>query len=273
MGIDTIVNFPCIPKDVLTTEGILERLKMRNRAEAVIQIYRDQGDLRPTNEIGFEVTRRGSDGSAETETVIVSEALDYAKELDDVAPHCVGCPANRTNQSFGCITTINFPISEAGEIWLLRQLPEAGSPLLQLLQRGIDEYGYDGETARPLRQQEDVYFESDESLGRPYVDDDLIVTTDMLFEMMFMVGNIQPGHAAMLLLFFNIIPRDELTADDIFWLVNDNTISADADRTANELPLLLKFDPDEDHTIKDFKHVLHALYIAYTLNVSLLVDI
>jgi hypothetical protein len=273
MGIDTVINFPCIPKDVLTTEGILERLKLRNRAEAILQLYRDQGDLRPTDEIGFEVTRRGSDGSTDTQTVIVSEALDQAKELSEVAPHCVGCPANRTNQPFGCITTINFPISENGEIWLLRQLPQSGSPLVHFLQRGINEYGYDGETARPLRKQEEVYFESDEALGRPYVDQNLIVTTDMLFEMMFMVGPIQPGHAAMLLLFFNIIPRDNLTADDIFWLVNGNTISSDADQTASELPLLLKFDPDEDHSIKDFKHTLHALHIAYTLNVSLLVDV
>lgn len=273
MGIDTVINFPCIPKDVLTTEGILERLKMQDRAEAVIRVYREQGDLRPTTEIGFEVTRRSADGTMSTETVIVSEALESAKELDEVAPHCIGCPANRANRPFGCITTINYPISEAGEIWLLKQLPQDNSPLLHLLRRGIDEYGYDGETVRQLRQQPGIYFESDESLGRPYVDQELIATTDMLFEMMFMVGHIQPGHAAILLLFFNVIPRDDLTADDIFWLVNGNTISTDADKTASELPLLLKFSTDDDPSLLDFKHTLHALYIAYTLNVSLLVDI
>lgn len=273
MAIETIIDFPCIPKDILTTEGLLERLKARDRAEAMLKLYRQQGDHRPAEEIGFELTRRSSTGDEITESVMVSDLLVEAAILDEVSEHCYGCPVNRTNEPFGCVSSINYPLSEAGELWLLRQLPRSGSPLLHILLRGIEEYNYDGETARPLRHQEGVYMVSHDTLARPYVEEDNIITSDQIFEMLFMVGTIQAGHAAMLLLFFNIIPRDDLTPDDIFWLMNGGIISAEADGVADELPLVLAFSEEDDSTVRDFKHFFHALYLAYGQGVGLQIDI
>ncbi|MDX1585489.1 MAG: hypothetical protein R3222_02050, partial [Balneolaceae bacterium] len=221
MGIDTIIDYACVPKEVLGNQGILERLKSREQAEAVVQVYRDQGDHRPLDEIGFEITRQAADGSMFTDTRIVADVLEQAAALDDLSDHCINCPANRGNLPFGCMYTLNYPFSEVGEVWLLQQLPPAGSPLLHILNRGIEEYSYDGETARQLRfENPGTYFEADESLGRPYPDEDLIITTDMLFEMMFMVGSVLPAHAAMLLLFLNAISREDVGPDELFWLMN-----------------------------------------------------
>ncbi len=272
MAIETIIEFSCIPKDILTTDGMLERLKARDRAEAMIKLYREQGDHRPAEEIGFELTKRSSDGEEMTETIMVGDLLAEAAILDEVSEHCYGCPVNRTNQPFGCVASINYPLSEAGELWLLQKLPRSGHPLLHIMLRGIEEYNYDGETARPLRHQEGVYMVSHDTLARPYVEEDNIVTSDQIFEMLFMVGNIQPGHAAMILLFFNIIPRDDLTPDDIFWLMNGGVISVDADKVEDELPLLIRFDEEDDATIRDFKHFFHALFLAYVNGVSLRVN-
>lgn len=271
MGIDTIIDFPCIPKDLLTTEGIIERLKGRERAEAIIKLYREQGDYRPLAEIGFEMTRRAADGTFQTDTVIVAEALENAKLLDEVAEHCIGCPGNRTNEPFGCIHTINFPISEAGEIWLLRQLPPPGMPLLKILNRGIEQFGYDGESFRKLRLEQGIYFESEDALARPYVDDDLIFTTDMLFEMMFMVGAIEPSHAVILLLALKAIPRDNLSPETLFWIMNGTW--EDGDEAAIELPFLHNTDPDDDSSVRDLKNFLHMLYLAYRQHVRVLVDL
>src|SRR5690349_18050669 len=126
MSIDTIIDYPCEPKAILTTTGLLERLKNKQRAEAVIKVYRRQGDFRPLNEMGFAYTRRAADGSSDEVTVVVEDALNDAKALDDVAEYCQNCPVNHTQYPFGCIMTLNFPIAEDAEIWLLKQLPEAG---------------------------------------------------------------------------------------------------------------------------------------------------
>jgi hypothetical protein len=269
MGIDTVIDYPCIPKDILTTAGILARLKSRLQAETVLKVYREHGDYRPTGEIGFEVVRRSADGTETADTLIVAEVLEEAAVLDEVADHCVGCPVNRTNMSFGCMHTINFPISEVAEIWLLGQLPSAESPLVHILNQGIETYDYDGESARQLRQQAGVFFEAVDSLGRPYVEHDLIVTTDMLFEMMFLVGAIQLGHAAMLMLFLNAIPRENVTPDELFWLLN-GTASSDLPQ---QFPFQMRYAADDDATITDLKSFLHALYLAYTQQVAVLVDV
>lgn len=271
MGIETIITYPCIPKNILTVTGILERLKTRDRAEAVIRLYREQGDQRPLEEIGFEVTQRAADGSSETQTIIAAEALVQAQELDSVAPHCVGCPANRINQPFGCISSINFPFSEVAEIWLLGRLPAVDDPLLHILRRGMVHYGYDGASIRTLRDQEGVYFASHDTLARPYLHDegeDFILTSDQLFEMMFLVGPIHPGHAALLLLIFNIIPRHNLNPDKLFWLMNASDSIPDQD-----IPFQLSFSATDDPTIRDLTQFFHALYLAYRLGVPLAVDV
>jgi hypothetical protein len=268
VGIDTVIDYPCIPKDLLTTEGILSRVKSRQQAEAVLTVYRDQGDYRPTDQIGFEIVRRAADGTETTDTLIVADVMEQSEVLDEVADHCYGCPVNLTGSPFGCMHTINFPVSERAEIWLLGNLPPNGSPLIYILNNGIETYGYDGESARQLRQQTGTFFEVADSLGRPYVEDDLIVTSDMLFEMMFLVGAIEPGHAAMLLLFLNAIPRDDLTPDDLFWLLNGSA----SDQIQQQLPFQMRYGADDDASISDLKAFLHALYLAYVQQVVVLVS-
>ena len=55
MGIDYIVDLDCAPKRALTVEGLMGRLKGRDRAEKIIQLYRDQGDMRPPQQMAFEI--------------------------------------------------------------------------------------------------------------------------------------------------------------------------------------------------------------------------
>jgi hypothetical protein len=267
MSIDTIIDYQCEPKAHLTNAGLLERLKNKERAEAVIRVYRQQGDFRPLHEMGFAYTRRASDGSSEEQTLIVEDVLNAARTLDDLADYCQNCPVNATQHPFGCITTLNFPITEAAEIWLLKQLPPANSPLLHILARGIEAYGYDGETLRELRtSQAGIYFQSQEALGRPYPDANLLITTDQILEMMFLVGKIERGHAAMLLLFLNAIQRDNLSPETLFWMVNGNR---------PEIPptFALTWTEDESPSIRDLKRFLYALYRAYIQGVGILVDL
>ncbi|MEM6530738.1 MAG: hypothetical protein AAF653_20740, partial [Chloroflexota bacterium] len=84
MAIDYVINYLCEPKDQLTTQGILARLKGRDQARRIIQLYEDAGEGdRPYTEMGFELSRSAAaGGDEETETVRVSEILEASNQLN-----------------------------------------------------------------------------------------------------------------------------------------------------------------------------------------------
>jgi len=267
MAIDYIIDYACVPKETLTTDGIVERIKARERAGAVIKLFRENGDNRPPSQMGFEFTRTTLDGEEETRVIVVQEMLDLAAELDPLAHYCVGCPANVHNRPFGCIGQIEYPISAAGERWLLDQLPGTDQPLVWLLLRqGVQELGYDGEPVKPLRATT-TYFEERRVAGRDMVE--FIITANQVFEMLFLLGNLQPAHAGAKLLLFNAIPRDVETEQ----IMQITTQALSADEIARDFPFQMSVQPDDDRTITELKAFFQALYHAWLLNVPLLLDV
>ena len=265
MAIDYIIDYDCVPKQALGTPGILERLKARDRAETIIQLYRQNGDMRDPKEMGFEMVRTAADGSEETQIVIVQHLLDFAEELDPLAHHCEGCPANRTGGPFGCMGKISYPLSPFGEAWLLNQLPEPTEPLVWLLLRqGIEEFRYDGSTVRPLRAAGTTHFSEQRTIQR--VLGEIDVDSDQVFEMTFLLGHIQPNHAGILLLFFGAIPRD-LEVDQIMQM-GTMPLNQRADTD-----FLVTVSADDDPTTAELKQFLYALYLAWQLDVQLLLDV
>lgn len=265
MAIDYVIALDCEPKQRFTAAGIIERIKMRERARIVVKQYRDAGDERPLTEIGFEFSRSTPDGESEPALIIVQDALDEAAELDEVTHFCKGCPANRTGHPFGCIGYISYPISEAGEAWLLNQLPVPDEPLAWLLlKQGVEGFQYDGQQIALLREQGDAYFESRRAGSRRLGEFD--INANQVFEMIFNVGDIAPNHAAVLLMFFHAIDR-ELEASDIMHLT-----PAD-EGTQERHPFILKLDRWDDPTTVEFKEFFHALYIAWNLDVKLRLDV
>jgi hypothetical protein len=167
MAIDYVIDYDCVPKQTLTSAGLLARIKARNRAEAIIKLYRDHGDQRPPAEMGFEMVRRTPDGQEETQTILVQDLLSDAEPLGPLAKHCIGCPANRSGEAFGCFGYINYPISRAAELWLLKQLPGPDHPLVFLLLRQtLLEYVFQNEQVAKMRQTPGVIFESSEVFAR-----------------------------------------------------------------------------------------------------------
>lgn len=267
MAIDYVVDYACVPKQTLGTDGLLEALKARERAQSVIRLFRQHGDQRPPDQMGFEFTRTNQAGEEETRVIVVQEILDQAAALDPLAQHCAGCPANLTNAPFGCISQIEYPISAAAERWLLDQLPGIDQPLVwMLLRQGVQELGYDGEPVRPLRANS-TYFEEPRVAGRDLVE--FVITANQVFEMLFLLGNIQPAHAGVLLLLFNAIPR-EVEAAQIVQIMNRTVTGNDI---ARDFPFQLQVLPDDDRTIVELKQFFRALHRGWSLNVPLLLDV
>jgi hypothetical protein len=264
MAIDHVIDLDCVPKQTLSTPGLLARIKARNRAEAIIKLFRDHNDQRPPAEMGFEMVRRTPGGAEETQVVMVKDLLDEAAELDPLAVHCVGCPANRAGRSFGCFDFVSYPISQAAELWLLKQLPGPDDPLiLLLLRQTLMEYIFKSEEVRRMRESPGVIFASSERFARRV--EDMQITNDQVFELLFLNEVITPAHAALLLLFFGAIPRD-MDAQTLM----DLTQNAAGERNA---PFLLRPEPSDDETIVALKAFFEALHTAYRLDVSVSLDV
>lgn len=268
MAIDYVIDWPCVPKEALSTPGILARLKARERAGAIIQLYRDHGDERTPAEMGFEMARRLPNGEEEVRIVIVQELIDEATELEPFTEHCIGCPANRAGQAFGCFGAINYPISQAAEFWLLKRLPAPEEPLPFLLLREVlSESPQLGQQAAQMRGAAGIIFESSDTFARRV--EDFQVTTNHIFELLFLVSAILPTYSALLMLFFGIIQRD-MDAD-----VLKSLTPAPADwQTRFPFQLTLdEQDEQDDGSIIALKNFFAALYLAYGLDVPLSLDV
>jgi hypothetical protein len=265
MAIDYVIEYDCEPKRQLTTDGILERIKGRERAAMIIKLFRENGDDRPPSEMGFEFTQRTPEGEEDTQLIVVQHILDEAEDLKPLEHFCRGCPANRTGTPFGCMNFVQYPISGKGEEWLLNQLPSIKEPLVWLLlKQGVENFQYDGQSVAALRQQEDTYFEDKQTAVRFL--GDFSINANQVFEMIFTVGDINPNHAAVLLLFFNAIERSDLEANVIM------TLAPATKEKIQQLPYLHQVLPNDDTTIADLKEFLQALWLAWSLNVKLRVD-
>jgi len=272
MAIDYIIEYDCVPKRELKSQGILQRLKERARAEEVIQWFRAAGDSREPEQMGFEFTHSTPDDPGDKQLIVVQDLLDHAAALDDYADHCKSCPANRSGQPYGCMGFVEYPITARAEVWLLERLPVPDEPLLWLLlKQGIQKLGYDGASIKALRQSDDdleagarTYFElpiaPDRRLGQ------LTVSGDQVLEMIFGVGErVIPNHAGILLLFLGAIERD-LEAHEI------QEISSFDEAIRQKLAFDMHAGADADDCVKELLAFFHALYIAWRLNVSLFVD-
>lgn len=265
MAIDYSIDYSCFPKQELTTQGIVERIKGRARAEAVVELFRNNGDNRPVNEIGFEMARSTPSGTEETRVVMVQDLVNKAAELTPFEHYCHGCPANNTGTPFGCIGQIEYPISRKAEAWLLKQLPTVDETLIWLLLRqGLQEMNSDGTSVHVMRGEDQPYFQEKGMLARSI--GELAINSNQVFEMLFVSGHIRPMYAAMLLLIFKCIRRD-MEADEVM------LVSKSPDDAFEKYPFLMTPDADDDNSIRQLKQFFRALYLSWGLEVRLLLDV
>lgn len=265
MAIDYLIDYKCYPKQELTSEGIVERIKGRARAEAVVRLFRNNGDNRPVNEIGFELARNTPDGNEETRIVMVQDLIDQAEQLAPYAIYCEGCPANNTGKPFGCIGQIEYPISQKAEVWLLNQLPMPDETLPWiLLKQGIQEFRSAGISVNTMRAPDQPFFEERGVLVRAL--GEFNVNTNQIFEMLFLLGHIRPSYAGMILIFFRAIARD-MSADEIM------ALSKSPENAFERYPFLHSINEEDDSSIQQLKNFLRAVYLAWGLNVALLLDV
>jgi len=261
MAIDYVLAVGCEPQKQLGVERLVALHRTRILARTALARMREDGDHRSPDTIEVQLTTRKPDGDA-ARGVTIQALLDESAPLDGVVGHCATCPAGLPRE-LACHRRIRYPIPDHVEAWLMSRLPTtldctAGT----LLARGLGEFGWDGAPAARLRSAGTTYFESRAPYGVRWKGDEgtIEISSDQLFQMMFMVGNLAPTHCLMLALFCGVIPHDIHLHD-----LKDGEGRARV-LAAADLPA----DPDPD--IEQLAAFLRTLALAARLEVSVLID-
>jgi hypothetical protein len=262
MAIDYLLGVRCEPQKRLGADRLVNLNRTRILARSALAHMREDGDARPPDEIEIQLTMRTADGDS-ARGVTLQDLLDEARPLEQVAEWCERCPADLPRE-FACHRRIRYPIPERVEAWLVARLPASlGCTAGALLVRGLGEFGWDGAPVAKLRAAGTTYFESRSPYGARWASEEggtIEVSSDQLFQMMFLVGNLQPTHCLMLSLFFGVIPHDTSLHD-----LKDDAGRARVLATAH---VPNETDPD----IEQLAAFLRALGTAARLDVPILVD-
>lgn len=261
MAIDYVLAPGCEPQKLLGIERLVALHRARILARTALQKMRDDGEERDPKQIEIQLTMRKPDGDS-ARGVTLQDLLDESAPLDEVAGHCSTCPAGLTRE-FACHRRIRYPIPEHAEAWLMRRLPQQlGCTAGALLVRGLGEFGWDGTPAAKLRASGTTYFESRAPYGVRWQGEDgaIEISSDQLFQMMFMVGHLAPTHCLMLALFFGVIPHD----------INLHELK-DADGRTRALDAAV-VPTEVDGDTEQLAAFLRTLAVAARLDVSILID-
>jgi hypothetical protein len=261
MAIDYLLGVRCEPQERLGVERLVQMNRTRILARSALAHMREDGDHRAPKEIEIQLTMRTAGGDS-ARGVTLQDLLDESDPLDVVAEHCSKCPADLPRE-FACHRRIRYPIPERVEQWLMARLPEnLGCTAGALLVRGLGEFNWDGAPTAKLRAAGDTYFESRVAYGVRWESPDgsIEISSDQLFQMMFLVGHLAPTHCLMLALFCGVIPHDTSLHD-----------LKDAEGRARALARSY-VPPEADPDIEQVAAFLRALAVAARLEVPILVD-
>jgi hypothetical protein len=262
MAIDYVLRVGCEPQERLGVEKLVELNRTRILARSALAHMRSDGDEREPKEIEIQLTMRQPSGDS-ARGVTLQDLLDESGPLDVVTPFCEKCPAH-LGRELACHRRIRYPIPEKVEIWLMSRLPNTlASTAGAMLVRALNELGWTGERVAQLRASGTTYFESRIPHGVRWEAADgsaVEMSSDQLFEMMFMVGPLAPTHCLMLALFTGVIPHDTSVHD-----LKDAAGRQHALRQAHVAP-----EPDAD--IEQFAAFLRTVATAAHLEVPVLID-
>ena len=261
MSFEYILDLHCAVKEEFDTESLIDLVKSRNQAEAILDHLRREGNHLPPAEI--QITRRMQTphGIQDRETSI-QEMLDDSAALNPLAHHCTGCQANVRGQPFGCYGSVSYPIQGATEQWLMGLLPaRLESTAGQILTSTINDFEFDGAPVAQMRAQE-PFFELQSPPARSWGGwfNKTTITADQMWHMLLCLEGLTPAHCLMLALFLGMIPHETPPQD----------LSGDAAQQQALAAARLPAAPAGVGQIQDTVLFLRAVLLSARLEVPLL---
>jgi hypothetical protein len=270
MGADYIVHRDCAVKqelgqgDVIAgTLGLLQMLKSRERAAAILKLAMDEGNPDPYS-ASVTVMVLTQDG-AQPREVSVRQMAAEAAPLESLSSHCQTCDACAMGELFGCSGYLNYPITASLEQWILSRLQPAETLASKLMFRAIDDFGYDGQAMAAWRQRRELMERSaplETTVG------DERISADQLLQAILACGSeLNPDHCSMLLHWLGALKPAQGNADEALAL----SLATPPEQRRQAFALDVG-PPDEDASIRGLQQLLFAMYVAWTLDLPLLMD-
>jgi hypothetical protein len=231
MAIDYFVLLPCKVREFVSNAALIEMLKAGDRANAVLQLMRQDPSVdrtKPESEWTFVAQVIGPNGPANT-TMKITDLLAKAAPLEKLSVFCRSCPANLRRTDFGCGGVIHYPITASAERWLLSRLPgELNSTSGRLLLNATSEF--DGASVDSTRGRKEVY-ELSAPLERKWgslFSKKTQVSSSQIIHMLFGIGTMPSTYAKVIACVLGFL-RDDFIIDNSS---HNKPSMGDDDRTA-----------------------------------------
>lgn len=277
MAVDYVVNLECEPKlgvgggeSAKGTEAILELLKARSRAGAILEMATAQG--KDPADLSVTVRLLTPTGVATQQKVTYGQLIEQAKPLDDHSASCERCPANFLASPYGCYGTLNYPVPTSSEQWLFNRLQPPNHIGGHLFLQSIKDFKNRGATVDRMRAA--GLFESKNALSvshRLSFLSRVTVTSSQLIEAILGAGEtLDPWHCGSVLLWVGgievdgVVPTEPEHAEVLPSL---ESVFARHTRTAFAVAPGASGTGDNP-----FLHVLKALYSSWVQGVPLFVN-
>ncbi len=262
MSIDWLVNHDCRPKQELSPLGIYRRRQLRERFERVAEVAKAACPPGSISAIELDFLEVNAQGSRTIRTLGSGDMAAMVRQLDHLQGDCTACSANVLGGPFGCYGRVRFPISGAGERWLIDSLPETlSTPAGEMLPQVLVRLGCDGSEFRWLRERAGRYLELDEAPARSWAGPQgpFTTTTDGLYEAMFLTGGrdgVQAFHGILLCYLVGAF--------------DDSSLPRFLSSHGDILPRGFRFDPKSarERSTRDLQFFFLALYRAACLGDS-----
>lgn len=277
MAIDYIIGGSCDVKNAITLDGFLELLKEKIRVEIVIDLFKGQGKSeQEINTASYTSRMVMPDGKVEIKECRISDILQKIKCLQELKIHCSNC-AISSNNEFGCYNSINYPISEKAELWLIdlaKRAVKMGEVLRKMPLDFIISNKVMGQDFEKMRKDESKAFfqtyKSHEFVYKKKLFTNKTINTNQLLEVLF--GSRIHEHAQQMVLLyfsggFNIL-KDK--PDDGFsgYLCE----VAYENGTSNFYTFNLPEEASDDESIIQIKKYFQSLFSAFCSNRSVYID-
>jgi hypothetical protein len=275
MGADYIVNLSCAPKlafgngDAIEgTRAMVDMIKARSRARALAENVKGKDP----NAFKVTVVRATPEGQTQ-EQISYADLLAQSGPLDAHASACQDCPANFLGEAYGCYGTVPYPVTAAGERWLVNRLQTADSPGGFMLLSAIRDFNYDGAPVRRMRAARMFALEQPaEKVVQKKFLGSTRVNGDQIFQAFFFVGGaLAAGHCSMLLIMLGALEIDgRIPAANSDAALLTKAMRAE---TSEERLQMAKLDlRPADPEAQPIRDLLRGAYRAWVLDVELLMD-
>jgi hypothetical protein len=279
MAVDYTIHLECQPKNELGngdalrgTGAILELLKARKLVAHMAQRAAEQG-ISPA---GMEVVHRflGPDGRTVDTPLTYESLVTKAAPLVAHESACAKCPANLFETPFGCVGMVPYPVSLAAEEWLMSRVQPTSIVGGFLCQQMINDFGYDGEPIRGLRERGlmEARTAVHKVVHKRWLSSTKVSSDQILHGLFAQEGPMSPGTCMSVLLWFGCLKVDGRHlggVEDAALMVEVSEMSVEQRWARVALDV---GPPAEQMSTASLQGLLHALYRSWMLNVPILVE-